>query len=439
MNAILIEVMVILLLFIANGVFAMTELAVVSARKLRLKQLAQGGSAGARAALELAESPGRFLPTVQIGITLVGLLAGAFGGATIAEKIAERLEPLPTFAPYAEAIGVGIVVLALTFVSLVIGELFPKRLALAYPERIACLLAPPMDWLSRLTRPGIRLLSAATDFCLWVFRVRPRPVETVTEDEVKFMVQEGVNAGVFDREEPRMVESVLAFDRRPVGDIMTPRAKIIFLKQDESHAEVWHKIVVSHHSNFPVYAGARDNVVGVVSVKSIYANLAAGVNVKLGDLMTAPLLVKHSETIKAVLEQFKATGHHVALVSGTDGKIAGLVTLVDVLEAIVGAIPSLEERLKPAARRRDDGTWLVDGALGLAEFATMLGTMTFPTAVEGVPRTVGDFALSQLGANPHEGDTFRWQGWLFEVADMDGERIDKLLLLPEGFQSSRQT
>jgi putative hemolysin len=435
MKAILAEVVFILLLFVANGVFAMTELAVVSARKLRLKRQAEAGNAGARIALELAEAPNRFLPTVQIGITLVGLLAGAFGGITIAEQIAAGLVSIPALAPYAEAIGVGVVVLALTFLSLVIGELAPKRLALAHPEIIACLVARPMDFLSRITRPVIRLLGAATDLVLWVMRVRPRPADTVTEDEVKFMVQEGVRAGVFDREEPGMVESVLAFDRRPVSDIMTPRAKIIFLKQDEQHADVWHKVVVSHHSNFPVYAGIRDHVVGVVSVKSIYANLAAGGSVKLADLMTSPLTVKAGETITALLEKFKSTGNHVALVTGADGKVAGLVTLVDVLEAIVGEIPSLEEKLKPSARRRDDGTWLVDGALDAAEFAAMLGNVTFPPILGGGRGTVADFARTQLGESPREGDVFVWQGWRFEIADMDRQRIDKLLLLPEGFKT----
>jgi len=231
-----------------------------------------------------------------------------------------------------------------------------------------------------------------------------------------------------------MVESVLAFDRRAVSDIMTPQAKIIFLNQDEPHANVWHKVVVSHHSNFPVFAGSRDNIVGMVSVKSIYANLAAGVDVKMSDLMVPPLRVRAHETIKTVLERFKSTGNHVALVFGADGKVAGLVTLVDVLEAIVGEIPSLEEKLRPSARRREDGTWLVDGALDAAQFAARLGNVTIPVAPGG---TVADFVHRQLGDPPREGDTFRWQGWTFEVADMDGGRVDKLLLLPEGFREQQ--
>lgn len=434
MQTMLFETIVILLLFLTNGVFAMTELAVVSARKVRLRQRAAAGSGRAKAALALAEDPNRFLPTVQMGITLVGLLAGAFGGATIAQEIAVQLSANPVLAPYAEAVGVGIVVLALTFLSLVIGELAPKRIALAHPETIACFVAPPVNFLSVATRPCVRLLAGATDLVLWLLRVRPKPAGSVTEDEVKFMVEEGVSAGVFDRAEPGMVASVLAFDRRPVSDIMTPRAKIIFLNQDEPHADVWHKIVVSHHSYFPVYAGTRDRVAGIISVKSIYANLAAGVNARIADLTTPALNVRAGDTIKAVLERFKATGNHIALVRGADEAVAGIVTLVDVLEAIVGEIPSLDEKLKPAARPRADGSWLVDGDLDALELARLHGGLSFPAAPGGGNWTAGEFARSRFGAAPREGETFEWQGWLFEVADLDGPRIDKLLLLPPNYR-----
>jgi len=433
MNLILVEAGVILLLFVANGIFAMTELAVVSARKMRLKQQADAGVAGARTALALADAPNRFLPTVQIGITLVGLLAGAFGGITIAEQIAAALQKFPVVAPYAEAIGVACVVVGLTFFSLVIGELVPKRLALSNPERIACLAAGPIDFLSRATQPAIRVLGWSTDFVLWLFRVRPHSSKTVTDEEVKFIMQEGVEAGVFDQEEPRMVESVLAFDQRPVCEIMTPRTKIIFLNQEAEHADVWHKVVVSHHSSFPVYAGMRDHVVGMVSVKSIYANLAAGGSVKLGDLMTAPLLVRQTSSITALLEEFRTTGRHVALVTDNEGRVIGMVTLVDVLEAIVGEMPSLEERLKPSARRREDGSWLVDGALAAGELASILGNIELPPN-DKQAGTVADFVQAQLGKLPHEGEAFTWHGWRFEVADMDRGQIDKLLVMPEGYR-----
>jgi putative hemolysin len=361
MSALIIEVVVILLLLVLSGVFAMTELAVVSARKSRLRVMAADGNAGARAALALAESPNRFLPAVQIGITLVGLLAGAFGGITIAEEIAAALKSLPALTAYAEAIGVGVVVVALTYLSLVLGELVPKRLALAHPEVIASRMARPVDFLSRLTQPIVWLLGASTDLVLRLFGARATTAAAISNEEVNLLLEEGMKTGVFHQSEPRMVESVLAFDQRPVRDIMTPREKLVFLNQNDPHEAVWREIVVSGHSNFPVCAMSRDQVVGVISVKAIYANLAAGAGVKLADLMTPPLLVPATQTITGLLEAFKKTRCHIALVTDEAHAVIGLVTLVDVLEAIVGEIPSLEERLRPQAVRRDDGSLPVDG------------------------------------------------------------------------------
>lgn len=431
MTTLVIEIVIILLLLVVNGVFAMTEMAVVSARKGKLRLMSEQGNAGARAALALAESPNRFLPSVQVGITLVGLLAGAFGGATIAEQIAASLTRSPALAPYAEAIGVGVVVVALTFVSLVIGELVPKRLALSNPEVCASLMARPLDWLSRLARPGIWLLGLATEFILWVLRVKPRAKETISEDEVKLLMREGTHEGVFHPSEPHMVESVLAFDQRPVTDIMTPRGKVIFLRRDEKHEALWHKIVVSGHSNFPVHDGNRDRILGVVSVKAIYANLAAGVGVNVADVMVQPLIVPATQTVTALLETFKRTGQHIGIVTDAGGRFLGLVTLVDVLEAIVGEIPSLDERLKPDARRRDDGSWLVDGRFDLGKLRQLLNVENDAEKPATPKQSVAGFVGARLGTGVREGDVLGSGGWQFEVLDLDGDRIDKLLVTPE--------
>jgi putative hemolysin len=364
---------------------------------------------------------------VQIGITLVGLLAAAFGGITVAEQIAAALKPVPVLAPYAEALGLVVVVVALTYLSLIIGELVPKRLALANPEGIACRFARLMDRLSWLARPAIWVLGVSTDGVLRLLRARPQKVDAVSEEEVKLLLQEGMEAGVFHAAEPAMVESVLAFDRRPVQDIMTPREKLVFLNRDDSHETVWHKIVVSAHSHFPVYEGSRDRVVGVVSVKGIYANLAAGAGVKLADLMTPPVLVPATQTVTRLLEGFKKTGRHLALVTDQAGSVVGLVTLVDVLEAIVGEIPSLEDRLKPEARRREDGSWLVDGRFGMVQLGARLGTPM--SAPEG--QSVAAFATAQLGNALREGVSFVWREHRFEIIDMDRQRIDKVLVTPE--------
>lgn len=431
MSALIIEVIVILLLLVVSGVFAMTEMAVVSSRKTRLRVMAADGHAGAKAALALAESPNRFLPSVQFGITLVGLLAGAFGGITIAEEIAAGLKPLPALAQYAEVIGVGVVVVALTYLSLVIGELVPKRLALAHPEVIASRMARPVELLSRLTQPVVRLLGASTDLVLRLLGARAAMTAAISDEEVKLLLEEGMKTGVFHRSEPRMVESVLAFDQRPVRDIMTPREKLVFLNQDDPHAAVWHKIVVSGHSNFPVYAASRDQVVGVVAVKSIYANLAAGAGVKLADLMTPPLLVLATQTITGLLEGFKKTRRHIALVTDEARRVVGLVTLVDVLEAIVGEIPSLEERLRPQAVHREEGSLLVNGGFSVAKLAPLLGESPLAAALAQRCETLATYATAQLGQPTSEGSMFVREGVRFEIIDMDGSRIDKVFVSRE--------
>lgn len=430
MGEILTEFIIIFLLIVANGVFAMTEIAVVSARKARLKRLAQQGDLRAKAALDLAESPNRFLSTVQVGITLVGVLAGAFGGATVAEKIAEALKDVPPLAPYGNAIGIGVVVVVITYLSLIIGELVPKRLALSNPEGIARLMARPVSRLAALASPVVSFLGYSTDFVLRLLGVKDRQEERVSDEEVKVLMQEGMEAGVFHKAEPKMVESVLALDRLPVSEIMTPRAKIIFVNRADPHESVWHKIVVSGHSNFPVYEGNRDNVVGVVSVKAIYANLAANTGVKLGDLMSPPLVVPSTQTVALLLDAFKQSGRHVALVADEFGGIVGLVTLVDVLEAIAGDFPTQEERLKPEAKRRDDGTWLVDGFMEIQVLERSLPGLRFPREPGRDYETLAGFVVTYLGRVPKEGESFEWLNHQFEVIDMDRHRVDKVLITP---------
>lgn len=430
MNAIAIEIIIIMMLLTANGVFAMTEIAVVSARKARLRRLAETGDVLAKAALELAESPNRFLATVQIGITLVGVLAGAFGGATLAGEIDARVQGFPMLAAYGEAIGIGVVVLGITFFSLILGELVPKRIGLNNPERIARLMAGPMNRLAWVASPLVRVLSASTDLVLRLIRLKKPTDPPVTEEEVKMMIQEGVQAGVFDRREPEMVEGVLALDRLPVRDIMTPRAKIIWINKADPHDAIWHKIVVSGHSHFPVYEHSHDKVAGLVSLKAIYANLAAGIPAKVGDLLVPPTFISGGQTAASLLEMFKRTGKHVFLVTDDSGRIIGLVTLIDVMEAIVGEFPSPAERLKPEARARADGSWLVDGYMPVENLSPLLSSLRFQTAESRDYATLGEFVILRLGQTLKEGETFDEQGFRFEALDMDGARVDKVLITP---------
>jgi len=431
MNTILFEAGIILLLLLANGVFSMTEIAVISARKSRLRERAEGGDRRARAALELAENPNRFLATVQVGITLVGVLAAAFGGAKVAAELAKVLGRMRWLESMAEPLSFVVVVAAITLATLVIGELVPKRLGLANPEGIAALLAGPMNALSKLTSPLISLLGWCTDAILRVLRVRPAPAITVSEDEVRLLVREGMRAGVFHPSEPAMVDGVLGLDRLPVRELMTPRAKIIWINVNESHEAVWHKIVVSGHTTFPVYEGNRDRAVGMVTVKAIYAHLAAGLPVRMKDLMTAPLVVPASQPAATLLDTFKRTGKHLALVADEFGGIVGMVSLHDIMEAIIGEFPSQDERLQPRAQRRDDGSWLVDAAIELEVFARALPGFRLPPPAQREYRTFAGFVFQQLGHVPTEGESFRWQEYLVEVIDMDGHRVDKVLLLPQ--------
>jgi putative hemolysin len=430
MGSILTEVVLILLMLVANGVFAMTEIAVVAARKARLRMLAENGNRNARAALELAESPNRFLSTVQIGITAVGILAGAFGGATIARQIGAGLQEVPLLAAYGQTIGLAVVVLGITFLSLVIGELLPKRLGLSNPEGIAMVMATPMQWLSRLASPAVNILSWSTETLLRLFGARPANKPVVDDEEVRYLMQEGLRAGAFNPVESQMVSSVLELDKVPVREIMTPRPKIIWLNRDDTQATMWHKIVVSGHSHFPVYESNRDNVVGIIALKAIYANVAAGVPARVTDLMTQPLLVPANQNLAQVLETFRQARRHIALVADEFGGIAGLVTLHDIMEAILGEFPSADERARPAAVQREDKSWLIDGLMEIDRVAKVLPEVRFETDAGAEYQTLAGFVVKQLGRLPKEGETVTVDGYVFEVLDMDRHRIDKVLVTP---------
>ncbi len=430
MSQVALEIAIIFLLLVANGVFAMAEIAVVSSKKGRLRRLADQGNGRAKVALELAEAPNRFLSTVQIGITLVGIFAGAFGGATLAAKLTGPIAQIEFLAPYADKIAFGLVVAVITYFSLVMGELVPKRFGLSNPESIAMLVARPMNWLSKFAGPVVSFLSVSTEALLRVLGFKPEKEAAVSEEEVRVMMQEGVRAGAFNKVESQIVHSALELDQLPVREIMTPRPKVIWLNQDDPHDQVWHKIVVSNHSHFPVYQGNRDHTVGTVSVKAIYANLAAGVGVKLKDLMVAPLIVPESQTVLQLVETFKQSGKHISLVTDEFGSIAGLVTLNDVMEAVVGEFPSQGERAKPEAKKREDGSWLIDAMIDLEAVERALPGFKFGGAAYSEYQTLAGFVVKSLGHVPKEGETFEAQGYLFEVLDMDRHRVDKVLVMP---------
>lgn len=424
------EILIIFVLLCANGVFAMAEIAVVSSRKARLKALAAEGSTTAQAALALAQEPTRFLSTVQIGITLVGILAGAFGGATLSEKLAVWLAQFPALERYSTVLAIVIVVGAITYFSLIIGELAPKRIALTNPEARAMLLAKPMTFLSKLASPFVWFLTVSTNVILKAFGLG-KDVETPpSEEEISHMIEQGTTAGVFHKAERAMVEGVLHLDELPVTEIMTRRTKIVWLNVMDLDEINWRKMVASGHSHFPVYDGTRDHVIGMVSVKSLWANAAAGVANELRNHLVKPLFVPSSITAVQLLETFKKSGKHLALVTDEFGSIQGLVSLIDVMEAIVGDLPQPGDRRMPDAIQREDGSWLVDGAMQIEEFKQRYATGPLPREESETFETLGGFMGDRFGHVPTVGEHFTWGAWRYEIVDMDRYRVDKVLISP---------
>ncbi len=427
MAYLLAEWAIILLLILANGLFAMSEIAVVSSRKARLKERADRGDRKAAAALDLARSPDAFLSTVQIGITLVGVLAGAFGGATVAEKIGERLEPYPRLAPYGEALGVGAVVLAITYLSLILGELVPKRIALNNPERIASLVASPMKALARLASPVVRLLTLSTSFVLRLLRVRPTAEAPVTEEEIKVLIEQGAEAGTFERAELDIVGRVFRLADRHVASVMTPRNEVIWIDLEQPGEERRRVLRECGRSQFPVARGTLDSVQGILRVKDWLRVEDRPPGDDLSLLQPA-LFVPETADALDLLKLFQKSRQHIAVVLDEHGGTAGIVTLHDILEAIVGDLPPVDEESEPLLVMRGDGSWLVDGSLPVPDFKDALRLQDLPEEAEGHFHTVGGLVMSALRRIPRAGDAFETSGLRLEVVDMDGRRVDKVLV-----------
>ncbi|MBE9105869.1 HlyC/CorC family transporter [Nostoc cf. edaphicum LEGE 07299] len=436
MSSITFEILIILVLIIANGVFSMSEMAIVSARKVRLQQLANQGDAKAMAALKLAESPNHFLSTVQVGISLIGILTGAFGGATIANRLAVYVRLVPFLAPYSEPISFGIVVLIITYLSLIVGELVPKRLALNNPERIASNVAIPMRALSAIASPMVYLLSASTDLILRVLGITASTEPQVTEEEIKILIEQGTEAGTFEEAEQDMVERVFRLGDRPVSYLMTPRPDIVWLDLDDSAEENRQKMVDSAYSRYPVCQGGLDNVLGVIPVTDLLARSFRGEPLDLTIGLRQPVFVPESTRGLKVLELFKQTITHMALVVDEYGVIQGLVTLNDIMSEIVGDVPSTDGQDQPQAVQREDGSWLLDGMLPVEEFLELFGMEEWESEERGSYQTLGGFVITHLGRIPAAADHFEWQSMRIEVMDMDGNRVDKVLVVPKAVKSA---
>ena len=428
MSGITSEVIVIILLIFANGLFAMAEIAVVSSRKARLQQRANEGDIKARNALKLTGEPNLVLSTTQVGITVIGIFAGAFGGATIANKVAVPLRDIPVIGRYSGAISLFVVVACITYLSLIVGELVPKRLALNNPERIAMAVANPMRILSRITAPLVFILSASTDIVIRLLGVRPSTEPPVTEEEIKVLIEQGTKAGMFEEAEQDMVERVFRLGDQRVSALFTPRTKIVWLDLEESLEENLRIINESIHSRFLVCRGDLDDVVGIIQVKDLFEKSIVGEKLDLKDTIREPLFVPETMRALRVLELFKQSGTHMALVIDEYSHVQGLITLNDIMEALVGDLPSFDEPDTPQIVKRDDGTWLVDGMMNIEEFKEIFNIRKLPGEERGIYQTLGGFVMMHMEIIPETGEHFEWNGFYFEVVDMDGNRVDKILV-----------
>lgn len=426
------ELVIVLMLILVNGLLSMSEMAVVSARKARLQQRIDDGDRRARLALQMAESPSRMLSTVQIGITLIGILTGAFGGATLASSLAGLMDRWPVLQPYSAAISVTVVVVIMTYLSLVLGELAPKRLALNNAEAIACWVAPLMDFLSKLARPLERILSYSTDRVLHLIGVRQRDDSPVTEEEVRILIGQGTVVGVFEPIEEEIVGQVFRLSDLNIGALLTPRVEIAWLDIDDSPEEIREKILASGHSRYPVAEGDLDHVLGLVLAKDLLARTISGQPPDLKTVLQQPLFIPDSMAALEALERLRQTRTHIALVIDEYGGVEGLVTLTDFVEAILGDVPDMGEVQHEDVVRRDDGSYLLDGMLPIDRFQELFEIRDLPEENEGYYQTVGGFVMTMLGRVPNAGDVFNWNDLRVEVMDMDGRRVDKVLVVREG-------
>jgi len=430
MMAIFLEILFIAGLIMVNGLFAMSETAVISARKARLQQWANQGNPKARAALELANAPGRFLATIQMGITLVGILAGVFSGATLVNTLAVNLGQVTWFKPYSQAMSLGLVVLGITYLSVVMGELVPKRLALNNPERIATGVAPLMHRLSIIASPAVQLLTISTEGVMNLLRIRPVGEPPITEEEIRILINQGTRAGVFEEAEQDMVENIFRLNDQRVSGLMTPRSEIVWLDLEDSNETIDQKIIAGGYSRFPVCQNSLDNVLGVVRAKDLLASSLANHPINLKAALHPALFVPESIPVSKVVELFKVAQTHLALIIDEYGGIQGLVTFNDILEAIVGDISSNNRPAEPQVVQREDGSWLLDGMLPIDEFKEILAIGHLPDEERDRYQTVAGFIMSQMDRVPAAGDRFECLGLRFEIMDMDGHRIDKVLVTP---------
>ncbi len=427
MPHIALELALIFILILANGLFALAEIAIVSSKKTRLEQLALKGVHGAKVALDLLNSPDKFLSTVQVGITLIGILAGAFGGATLSQPLSEFLSQVAWLNKHSESISLGIVVSVITFLSLIVGELAPKRIALNSPEKIACVVAPPMKWLSKVSSPIVAVLSGSTNFLMKLLGIKPNPETPVTEEDVRIMIALGTKLGEFEPVEQDLINRIFKLSDRRVSELMTPKNEIVWLDIRDSEKVIRELVLNKPHAAFPVGDGSLDNIIGVVRAKDILVAMEKGEPLNIRHLMKKPTFFLESLSAFRVFEKLRKIKPQMAIIINEYGATQGLITLNDILSGITGDIDG--EMLEPYAIQRPDGSWLIEGLMPIRDFKEQFNFAELPDEDSGF-ETLAGFVMHQLGTVPKEGQTFEWNNVRFEVVDMDGKRIDKILYTP---------
>jgi putative hemolysin len=423
------EFAVLPLLILLNALFAMSEVALLTARKARLQKLVAEGDRSAAAALAMGENPNRFMSTIQIGITSIGILNGIVGEAAFAQPLSLWLIDLGVPGNYAAMLATALVVIIVTYVSIVVGELVPKRLGQINPETVARFVARPMSWLALISRPFVKLLSTSTDVMLKLLGVDPASVSTVTEEEIHAMLAEGSDAGVIEQNEHTMVRNVFRLDERQISSLMVPRSDVVYLDVEESVEENLAKVAETDHSRFPVCRGGLDDVIGFVHTKQLLAQSLRGQAIDFTQHLQEILYVPETLTGMELLENIRNSNTQIALVLDEYGEVQGLITLQDLLEAITGEFASPGDE-NSWALQRDDGSWLLDGLIPIPELKDRLTLRTVPEEEKARYQALSGMLMLVLGRMPQTGDTIVWENWKLEVVDMDGKRIDKVLATP---------
>ncbi len=422
------QLLIVLLLIVLNGLLAMSELAVVSARTSRLQQMAADGKTGAQAAIDLAANPTRFLSTVQIGITLIGIVTGAFGGATLSGPLSAALSRIPLLDRWSDPLGVAIVVAVITYLSLIIGELVPKRIALQHPETMAAMVAPAMTVLSRVAAPLVAFLSISGDTVLRLIGSKASEEPDVSEEEIQLLIKQGAEAGIFHESERAMVSGVFDIGDRSASELMTPRHLVEFLDVSQPAEDNFRVMAETPHNFYPVCDGSTDNVIGVVATRELWRRHINGESTDIREAMDPALFVPEIAPIISVIDQMRHQRVVMAIVVDEYGGIEGLLTLNDVLSDVVGEIDDPHATNIKGGTRRDDGSWLLDGVFPAHELRELLAIESLPGEDEGHFETIGGFVMNQLGHIPAPAESFVWEGVRYEVVDMDGFRIDKVLV-----------